>query len=699
MLLLVPLLWPVLTGAHFYLRDIGTTHRPAWSLFERLGFARWNDAASFGQPYRGNPNLLIAYPFPKSESAVEVCVVIHLCLLICGMALWLRRYGTLTASLAGAAAFALSGHVLSSSSSMNAIATIAWVPYVLMTAQWNDFRIRAIALRICVLAIFSLAGEPVLIAGVLFLAIALAGRTGARAAGQFLMAGAIAFALTVPVHLETFRAAAESDRVVRGYTFSQAASQTLHPARLVELVIPGFFGIPSRIGNGSWWGFAISADRLSYVYSLFVGLIPLMLVIAYGFATRLRVDRGWWTLSAAATFFAMAARVPGAKTVWEALPPFLHILRFPIKAWFFVTLAIAVLTARAWTYFSALPSIADARRRIAVCAALLALIAVAVIRFAPNIAPRASSIVANRAVVAMIVLTLLFFWIARRRSLAFEVVVLCALVVDLSIAGRPLVATTREVVVSPSPLVRAAQGLHGRIHERAFKDLESGIYGVLGAYPSNDAEWLFVAQARQAWALYGAIDGLRYAYDRSPDGSYTWRNHLVETRFETWTWPERIKWLRGVGAAGIIASDVPAGTAGVHTIAEESSVGVPVSLYAITPRLSEIRVVGQARWVHDANEAFAAFAQNSFDETRVVIIEGSPMPIGAARVTMVQATSDRMIVYAEAASAAIVFIARTYSERTRARTSNGTILRVAPANVHLCAIEVPRGVNTITVDF
>src|SRR3977135_370774 len=57
----------VLTGEEtFFLRVLGTTHRPAAVVFAQLGFARTNPYASFGQPFLGNPNLLVAYPFPKS---------------------------------------------------------------------------------------------------------------------------------------------------------------------------------------------------------------------------------------------------------------------------------------------------------------------------------------------------------------------------------------------------------------------------------------------------------------------------------------------------------------------------------------------------------------------------------------------------------------------------------------------------------
>src|SRR4051812_49374363 len=75
----------VLTGEEtFFLRDLGTTHRPAAVVFAQLGFARTNPFASFGQPYLGNPNLLVAYPFPKS-AGISAQIVMHLALCFAGM--------------------------------------------------------------------------------------------------------------------------------------------------------------------------------------------------------------------------------------------------------------------------------------------------------------------------------------------------------------------------------------------------------------------------------------------------------------------------------------------------------------------------------------------------------------------------------------------------------------------------------------
>ncbi|HQR68715.1 MAG TPA: hypothetical protein PLB02_15095, partial [Thermoanaerobaculia bacterium] len=134
--LLAVLLLPnldLLTGrASPFYRDLGTTQRPARALFDALGTASVNPHASFGQPYYGNPNLVLAYPFPRSPRFLGLHLVLHLLVGLGGAFLFFRRLvGSAEAALVGAVAFAFSGYVLSSTAFLNATTTIAWAPWLL----------------------------------------------------------------------------------------------------------------------------------------------------------------------------------------------------------------------------------------------------------------------------------------------------------------------------------------------------------------------------------------------------------------------------------------------------------------------------------------------------------------------------------------------------------------------------------------
>lgn len=719
-LCLLPILWPLIRGERLLLRDIGTTHRPAWALFPTLRFAKVNPAASFGQPYRGNPNLLVFYPFPKSARTVEAHVAAHLALLAAGMTAFLRRRGLKTGAIAGAIAFALSGYVLSASSSLNSLATISWIPSVLLVSGSRSSRLSRFAITAAVLAVFSLAGEPVLIGATLLLASVLVWRTnGPRGMGLFLGAGIAAAILTLPIHRETYSAALESHRVAHGYSFEEAASETLHAGRLIDLIIPGFFGTPAEIGLGSWWGYAVSRNARPYVLSLFLGVIPIVLVLLYGFSTRWRTHRGWWFLLVVSMVFAAAGTAPGANALWRDLPA-LHAIRFPIKSFLFTTLSIAVLAGSAWDYFSGLFSSSQQRRNAAKWTASAAVVALLLAILAPIRLARyavaqwwnphwagdagavvgyATSVTASRLFGLALILTIVFFWIARPRHRWLDGLLLGVLVIDLTLPGKHLLPTIAPSKLSArSRIVDGTIALRGRIFERAGKDLDTTMYGVRGRYPENDARYLAVAQDRQAWALNGAQYGIRYAYDRSPDGSYSWRNHVLQTRLETAPWELRVKWLRGAGVAGVIASSVPEPVAGLRPLVRDAEVGVPVTLYGVVPRLSELRVPEKVRSVRNVEEAIAVFERADFDEAREITVEGTPMATNTAMVEILREQADEIVVRSHATGPTLAFLARSYTRRVSA-TANGRALRVLPANVHLCAIEIPAGNHEIVVRF
>jgi hypothetical protein len=723
------LVWPVLSGGRIYLRDVGTTHRPAWAAFEQLGFARMNPAASFGQPYRGNPNFLLFYPFPKSAASVEWHVVLHLLLLATGMFVWLRRSVIAPeAAFFGAAAFTLSGYVVSASSSLNTLTTIAWMPWLFFGATVDDdrARVRIGVLRVALLALFSVSGEPVLIAAALLLAIALAWRSGGSGAVlRFAVAGAVAFLLTLPVHRDTLDSAADSFRVVRGFDFRQATVYSLHPARLLELFVPGLFGSPGRILAGAWWGHTISHGVRPYIYSTFLGVTLLALAASYGINTRFRRDRGWWLLLFATVVLATGGYLPGTEWLWNHLPA-LHVARFPIKLFLFTTLAAAVLGARAFDRFAALPAASEERRRTAMAVGASVFVAGGAAVVAAGLQPRilealvslwwnphwrsdpvtvvpsSVTLIVSRLFADAALLTLLFFWLARKRGRAFHAVVIVALVVDLTAAHRDLVSTVEPRLVDrPSPIVAAALARGGRVFERAAKDLDAPVFGQSGKYPEDDTRYLAVAQARQAWALQGSMAGLRYAYDRDPDGSYTWRNYLVQELLEAAPWSRRVKWLHAAGVRSVIASDVQEPLPGLRPLLHDDAVGVPVTLYAVEPPLPELRAITAIRWVPDPQRAIAAFERDDFDEQREVVAEGTAsaaLPGREASVRLVSEAADRLVFDSDAPSPAFAFLARSYTRKVRA-TAAGVPLPLFPANVHLCLIALPVGRHRITVTF
>ena len=110
-------------------RDLATTQRPARALAASLGAAALNPHASFGQPFHGNPNLVLAYPFPVAPRWLGAHLLLHAVLGGFGFLVFLALLGrSPDAALAGALAFSFSGYVLSSTAFLNAATTLAWIP-------------------------------------------------------------------------------------------------------------------------------------------------------------------------------------------------------------------------------------------------------------------------------------------------------------------------------------------------------------------------------------------------------------------------------------------------------------------------------------------------------------------------------------------------------------------------------------------
>jgi hypothetical protein len=697
-------------------------------MFSRIGFARINPAASFGQPYVGNPNLLIAYPFPKAASLLSVHILLHLALALTGMFVLMRQQGASPwAAILSALTFTLSGYVLSATASLNSITTIAWLPWV-HAAAIAEPRRRArpvpFLLATAAVAIQSLAGEPVLFALTLASSLALVmAEKGWRDALRFAAAAAVAIVVTSPLHLATVRAAADSARVTFGFTAAHALSASLHPMRLLEIPFPLLFGDPSKLLAGAWWGYAFSSGMLPYAGSVAIGILPVLLILAAPYVPSSVNDRFWWALFAISLLLACSGSIPGAAAIYTHLPP-LHVVRFPIKFYLLSTFAIAVLAGRAFDRLAQAGDHARSRavRALASIAIVATLAALVVSQHLSDIARlivahvwdpawRGSSQIVlgpvlNALPVRLIVIAALavcmLLWVGRPRRSRGHVLLLMVAGAELAALVPPLLPTVPAATFShPSPLVVAAQQLRGRVYEQTDKDLTAVVFGLRGRYRADDIRELAEVQARQAWALSGVQFGIRYAFDQTPDGSYTARNQVVEDIVRRSAWPRRLKWLRAAGVAGVISASVPPDMRGLTAIYREPSTvtGIPTTLYAIDHRLPEVRRVSHTISCASPRAALELFDATAFDPATSIVLEGplklaTPPDNGSAQIRI--DAPDRVGLETSGDFRAVVFLARSYTSSVFA-TVNGRAANVYPANVHLIAVPVPPGRAIVSI--
>lgn len=715
--------WRVVIGSEtFFLRDLLTTHIPAFALFDRLRYSTINPAWSQGVPWAGNPNLLVFYPTIHQAGLVSAHILIHLAIGLVGMAAFTRR--ALGVSYEGALLsgilFSGSGYVLSSASFLNAVTTIAWVPWLLFAAGTRA--IERLWLRIVVATAFIillvLGGEPTLAMIGIGLCAARLVVVNRKALAGFAASVTLAAAILLPLGILVWKTGRESARAVKGYSFDEAMRASLHPARLLEIVTPFIFGRPDRIMRGAWWGFAISRDAPPYIYSLSWSFLALLLILVS--RQTIRESRFWIVVGLGGLLLACGGYLPGAEGGYRLLP---HIWRYPIKLAFLAVTAGSILAGGAMDGLLAGKSRRARRLRPQLFFVLAA-----------GLSGLGALYCLSRPQAAVKLMTDLW-WQTAWRSDAISVVeplvraagwhlfilsgcaLLCALILrregqwrgtaiavivfaEVASSATPLFPTVDQVAISsPSAFASAAAHL-GLIYERAGKDIDAVRRGENGRYPADDSRWIAIAQARQAWATTGSMYGVRYAFNHDPDGSYPEAIDHVADLLNQRTWPERLKWLRAAGLRGVITFDRRGLGSGYTCMAEENSYGVPAYLCAIREPLPEVRRSTHVIAATDRLEAAVQFESDACDPTDCTIVDGgSSIPAYhdlSAHAVVTLDRGGRMDIETSGSAPAVLFVARPF-RRTTTATLNGVRGAVLPANISYTAIPVPAGTATVSV--
>lgn len=730
----------LLTGASVpAYRDLATTQRPAHALAAALGAAKLNPAASFGQAYRGNPNLVLAYPFPASPRWLGVQLLVHLGLGLLGAYLFLRtQVRSPEAALAGAFAWGLSGFVLSSAAFLNAATTLAWAPWLLFAvarargAPSPRAAVRAGLVACLASALLVLGGEPALAALALVLAAAFALRGPAperlRGLGALLGGGVAAALLVSPWLLEVWKASLFASRRVRGFSWSEFAAVGFHPLRLLETPFPQIFGDPSRVVSGAFWGFAVTQGNPPYHASLSFGVVPSILALVFVLSARRNEGRFWVGTAAVALLASLTPWLPFARPLYEALPA-LHVLRYPVKALLPFTFALAVLAALGADRLLVEGALPRFRRRAAfVLLGLAGLFAAAAIaaRLSPRtveglllrlwdpawasppltvLAPVLARLPAEAALAAAGLAVLGLLLVRGVSDARGGALLLAATAVSLLAFVPPVIPRApASYFASPSPLVARAAALGGRVYERAPKDFDAVRRGAQGRLETGDVRDFALAEARQGWALTGAPHGLRYAWDPDPDGSYTILNRYAFDVVRQRPWPKRLKWLRAAGVTSVIAADVPPATAGLSPVWVEASVGIPATLWKVDSPLPGVRRAGRVVAADSITATVAAFEDDGFDPATDVVLAAKDAaavsspdrdPSGQARV--LEDGPDRLVLETSGARAGVLRVDRSFTPRAVA-TVDGKPATVYAADLNLIGIPVPPGRSRVVLD-
>jgi hypothetical protein len=349
----LPFLRGVVAGACFYFRDLSLYFFPqrAYAL-ERLRageLAFWNPYLHEGVPLSlpavGYPLDLLGALSP-SPSFLSLLLALHvplgaLLFLALARGLGLRR----EAACGGAIVYALGGFFLSTLNLYVYLEAAAWAPLVTLAiirllSDGSDRRTVAKA-ALCAGVALSTTGIEIvaqaLAAGVV---LGLGRRVAPAALVRVAAALGLAAALAAPVLVLVASQVADSARGL-GFAPEVVLAHSVHPFALVQTVVGSLFGNPANLAN-EWWGQNFFPRGFPYVVSLYLGAVALALAVT-GLLER-RPPAGRLLLLLGGGLVLALGRYGGVLPL-VAEAGALRALRFPVKAFFSVHLAVALAAA------------------------------------------------------------------------------------------------------------------------------------------------------------------------------------------------------------------------------------------------------------------------------------------------------------------------------------------------------------------
>ncbi len=362
---LVAMFWKVLfTSQMFFFRDVYNYTYPHVKFIHdsvRHGYLpSWNPLLNYGEPVLADPNFLFFYPTTllvillPAAYAYGLHYVLHFALGAVGTYCLARRWRqSRAAALFAAAAFAFSGPLLSLGNFYNQSACSAWIPWALLVTgiALRSRSVRPWILLTLIFALQFLAGEMFTILATFSLclgyALFQAGNPArlrwisnwkiiaAFGAVGFVMVAVCAAQLLPAMHL-----LADSRRGIQGMPFNETTYWSFNPLRLIEAVLPGFFGWP--LEGPTVWNFVLSGRNYPYLISIFAGPVTLFFALLGGVFAGDRRRKFTVFALALLVILSLGRFTPLFALAYLLFPP-LEMVRFPVKLLVPAALLLALL--------------------------------------------------------------------------------------------------------------------------------------------------------------------------------------------------------------------------------------------------------------------------------------------------------------------------------------------------------------------
>jgi hypothetical protein len=406
--------------------------------------------------------------------------------------------------------------------------------------------------------------------------------------------------------------------------------------------------------------------------------------------------------------------------------PGARLLRFPLKAWLLVALALAALAALGWqAAFGDDAEDASGRRRLRrvlvalaalqlAIAALCALFRVSLATWmARQLAPGASPQLVGGEPLRWLGLALLGAALAGIAALLTGRMSRRALVPSLLLTAH---AATQLVLLGPATMPRVA--VRDLRLARGLSELPAGtsvqvepVREVLAQPhrepPDGSASWVLRQAAAAGAPLTGVAQGWRYDLERSPEGLDGFATRLAIDAQRLVSPADRLRLLRGWGVQVLVAQrPLDPGLPGVRPLARVDGPLAPIYAYSLDAPVPSLRRVTVARWADAPPTALRALVDPEFDALHEVVlawVPGDPPPATAALLSMstdddhAQALRDepeRLSIETRGAAPGWLVIERTWQPHWRA-TVDGAATPIRIANLQRMAIAVPAGTHRV----
>ncbi|NQT30607.1 MAG: YfhO family protein [Candidatus Saganbacteria bacterium] len=323
-------------------------HVPLWNPYIFCGFPLLA-TLQIGFFY---PLTAIYYMLPFNL-AFNYYIILHYFLAACFVYLLLRHYVlSRPACFFGGIVFAFSGYLLSVSNMNTSLASVIWLPLVLLffdrivTNQGARFgrAVDSVILGI-LLAIQFLGGEPTIIYVSFFFLVAYAAvfcgsfRNFLKTMGSLIVAGIISLGLVAVQLLPFLELSWLSDRVVR-INYGLVTFRSFPPRELLTFIFPYFYGNLSKLGG--YTEVLLGKVNQDWLISPYLGILPLIFAFL-SFLKNKKLALFFALVAVFSLFLAFGKYTPFYRIVF--LIPGVSMIRFPVKYLFLSSFCLAILAS------------------------------------------------------------------------------------------------------------------------------------------------------------------------------------------------------------------------------------------------------------------------------------------------------------------------------------------------------------------